>query len=334
MGFIEDELSELRRCCETQVAGSTVVAAVPAMVRVELERTPFKKLVCCMMFPTQYPDSPILVELKSKTLAPKLLAGLTAVLEQECKKQLGRPQCIFVLKFIDKFIQDNPLCCCSQEIAQVKSLLSSEDTLKLSQKSSSLNLTVSQAQYFLTLKVRIPCDYPASQVELETAGCNFPRVFRVWFVEQARELARRCVEAPLKPKPNAPPFVARPSLEPAVVFLVNAVKRYPLEQCQVCRQRLFPPDPAQAVHSEKAAQHVERVYCGHAYHHDCLILYMKTPPFQGGKKCPGCGQRIYHEKWKVTPELAEARWASEQAKARELGDVVEFVRDLELDKNS
>ena len=49
---------------------------------------------------------------------------------------------------------------------------------------------------------------------------------------QARELARRCVEAPLKPKPNAPPFVARPSLEPAVVFLVNAVKRYPLEQCQ------------------------------------------------------------------------------------------------------
>ena len=76
---------------------------------------------------------------------------------------------------------------------------------------------------------------------------------------------------------------------------------------QVCRQRLFPPDPAQAVHSERAAQHVERVYCGHAYHHDCLILYMKTPPFQGGKKCPGCGQRIYHEKWKVTPELAEAR---------------------------
>ena len=53
---------------------------------------------------------------------------------------------------------------------------------------------------------------------------------------------------------------------------------------------------------------MERVYCGHAYHHDCLILYLKSPPFTGGKKCPGCGNRIYHEKWKVTPELAEARW--------------------------
>ena len=108
-------------------------------------------------------------------------------------------------------------------------------------------------------------------------------------------------------------------------------------------------DPAAAIHNEKAAAHVERVYCGHAYHHDCLILYLKTPPFDGGKKCPGCQKRIYHEKWKVTPELAEARylvlpkiylnrkqsvlfcrWASEQAKARELGDVVEFARDLQL----
>ena len=61
------------------------------------------------------------------------------------------------------------------------------------------------------------------------------------------------------------------------------------------------------MHNEKAAAHVERVYCGHAYHHDCLILYMRTPPFEGGKLCPGCRQRIYHEKWRVTPELAEAR---------------------------
>ena len=163
-----------------------------------------------------------------------------------------------------------------------------------------------------------------SQVSIENTDCNFPRVFRTWFVENAKELARRCVEAPKKPKTNAPPFVPRPSLETAVGFLIKSVQRYPVEPCQVChqlslswtvtlclqicRQRLFPPDPSQAVHNEKAAAHVERVYCGHAYHHDCLILYMRTPPFeQTGKLCPSCRQRIYHEKWKVTPELAEAR---------------------------
>ena len=54
-------------------------------------------------------------------------------------------------------------------------------------------------------------------------------------------------------------------------------------------------------------------------------------PFTGGKKCLACDKRIYHEKWKVTPELAEARWAHEQARERELGEVVEFFEDLDLD---
>jgi len=328
MGLVEDELDEIRRCCESQVPDSKVVAAVPAMVRVEVEKSPFKKVVVCLMFPSEYPTSPILMELKSKTISPKLLDGLTLVAEKECKKvQLGKPQALFVIKFISKFIEDNPLCCCSEEISRLKSQLGSSDTLKLSQRTSTVTITVNKEGYFLSIKCRVPHDYPISRVEIEEVSCNFPRVFRIWFVENSRELARRCVEAPLKPKPNAPKFEPKPSLEPAVNFLIKSVQRYPMECCQICRQRLFPADPSQVIHSEKAAAHVERVYCGHAYHHDCLILYMKTPPFEGGKKCPGCGNRIYHEKWKVTPELAEARWASEQAKARELGDVVEFVND-------
>jgi hypothetical protein len=50
--------------------------------------------------------------------------------------------------------------------------------------------------------------------------------------------------------------------------------------------------------------------------------------FAGIKKCQSCRQTIYHEKWKVTPKLAEARWAHEQARNRELGEVVEFFQDI------
>ena len=307
MGIIEDELKEVRACCETQIPGSKVVAAVEQLVRVELRKTDFKTIACCFMFPAQYPDKRILLELKSKTISQKLLAGLTRVAENECKESLGKPQILLVVKLIDKFIDENPLCCCSEEISKVKSLLGPDDTVKLSQKNSAVNFTIKKDKYLLSVRVTIPDNYPQDKVDVKLLDCNFPRVFRVWFVENARELARRCVEAPLKPRPNAPPFVAQPSLETAVSFLVESVQRYPAEHCQVCRHRLFPPDPAMAVHNEKAAAHVERVYCGHAYHHDCLILYLKTPPFDGGKKCPGCGKRIYHEKWKVTPELAEAR---------------------------
>ena len=224
MGIIEDELNEIKKCCESQNPGTKVIAAVPAMVRIEIEKTNFKKLVCCLMYPSEYPNSPILMELKSKTLAPKLLDGLTNVTEKECKKFLGKPQALFVIKFLSKFIDENPLCCCSDEIVRVKALLGSNDVLKLSQKHSSLTITVNQEQYQLSCKVSIPHNYPIERVNVEATSCNFPRVFRAWFIENSKELARRCVEAPLKPKPNQPPFVARPSLEEAVAFLVKSVQ--------------------------------------------------------------------------------------------------------------
>jgi len=328
MGLIEDELDSVKKCCEIQVPGTKVVTAVPALLRVEVEKTPFKKIIVCLMFSEEYPTSPILIELKSKTLSSRLLDGLTQVTEKEIKKtQLGKPQGLFVIQFISKFIEDNPLCCCSQEISKVKSLLGPKDSLKLSQKSSTVTIKITKENYYLIFRCIVPQDYPSVRVDIEEVDCNFPRVFRVWFIENSRELARRCVEAPLKPKPNAPKFEPRPSLDPAVQFLIASVQRYPVELCQICSQKLFPDDPSLAIQSEKTAFQVERVYCGHAYHHDCLIMYMRSPPFTGGKDCPECGNRIYHEKWKVTPELAEARWASEQAKARELGDVVEFVND-------
>ena len=56
-----------------------VVAAFPAMVRIEIQRSEYKKIVCCLMFPQDYPHDTILMELKSKTLSDKLLSGLTKV---------------------------------------------------------------------------------------------------------------------------------------------------------------------------------------------------------------------------------------------------------------
>jgi hypothetical protein len=100
-----------------------------------------------------------------------------------------------------------------------------------------------------------------------------------------------------------------------------------------------------------ADMHVERIYCGHLFHFKCLDSYIKTPPFKGnsavmilplftisvsvsglsvgGKICPApqCGKRIYHDKWVTTKNvrLAEERWAHEEAKKRELSEVVDFL---------
>ena len=76
MGLIEDELAEVAACCAAQVPGTRVVAAVRDLVRIEIERTECKRLAACFIFPGDYPSSPILFELKSKTLSTKLLDGL------------------------------------------------------------------------------------------------------------------------------------------------------------------------------------------------------------------------------------------------------------------
>jgi hypothetical protein len=129
--------------------------------------------------------------------------------------------------------------------------------------------------------------------------------------------------------------------------LFTNVRRYSVEKCAVCGSACLPDDPDVAVHDENNEWHVERVYCSHCFHNKCLIAYMKTPPFKGiplptmsqyypfssivvsdGKTCPSCGGRIFHPKWKLSPSLAEARWAHEQAKARELTEVQDFFHDM------
>lgn len=63
-------------------------------------------------------------------------------------------------------------------------------------------------------------------------------------IAQAKEIARKCAEPPLvKRKPNEPPFKPSPSLEKSVSFLIDCIKRLPLEECQFCKDKCFPEDP-------------------------------------------------------------------------------------------
>lgn len=45
-----------------------------------------------LQFSEKYPTSAIVIELKSKTLPPRLLVKMTELCDQEAKKLLGKPQ--------------------------------------------------------------------------------------------------------------------------------------------------------------------------------------------------------------------------------------------------
>lgn len=69
---------------------------------------------------------------------------------------------------------------------------------------------------------------------------------------------------------------------------------------------------------------VLRIYCGHMYHCACIEQYVSNPPFDKG--CCICGQRVAHHKLVTEPKVLEARWASQQARAREVADALDFLQ--------
>lgn len=321
MGFIEDELEEVKKLCEHLVQGCRLVTCVKSMVRIEIKKTANKCIVVCLQFPEDYPCSCVLLELKSKTLSDKLLNKLTEACEQDLKKQLGKPQILKAAQYINNFISENPLCVCYDEIAEIKKQICARDEIKLKQKTSTIYLKIVEGNYFIKVKLLIPDAYPSQSVGIE-ASSNFPPNMERFLVGQAKESARKCVEPPLRLPPGKT-FCPLPSLLPCAHFFISAVRVLPQQHCQLCKKTGLPTDPEDAQTSESAGDHVERLYCNHLFHLDCLITYMKTPPFEGGKKCPDCGERIYHDKWRISDKMAEARWAHQEARKRELEDVAQ-----------
>jgi hypothetical protein len=163
-------------------------------------------------------------------------------------------------------------------------------------------------------------------VLLEVKETNFPRELMAVISGHVMERLRQCVEPPLHRKPTDPVFEPRPSLQLAVEYVVTeCVRRYPLDKCSICDVTALPCDPQCVVGDENHPDYVYRIYCGHLYHRHCIEDYLKKPPFTGGKKCLVCGARVAHDKWNISPRLAEQRWAHHQARLREIDEVVDFL---------
>ncbi|CAL1546180.1 unnamed protein product [Lymnaea stagnalis] len=302
-----------------------LIAAVPSLVRAEIMKTKYKQLTVSCMFQPSYPNVPVVTELRSKTLADTFLDRLSKVCDAEAKKLTGRPQTVHIIKFVKTFIEENPLCVCSEEISLLKKLLTGDhDEIKLKQKTSQIAVKVHQELYFIHLTLSVPETYPLTQVSLQIDEHNFPEFLRVNFQAQAAEIARQCVHPPLKHNPKDPPFKPKSSVLPLCQYIINCVKTYPLEKCPLCLEKVLPADPKNEC-ATKGKQKTVKVYCGHLFHYICLNGYMKTPPFSEGKKCPACSKQIFHEKWKIAAEVMENRWAHKQAKQRELEEVVDFL---------
>lgn len=205
-------------------------------------------------------------------------------------------QSLHVLKFIDNYLNENPLCVAYDEIATIKTLLRQKNDsttgggeLKCLQKTSSISLTVNSNDYYYKVKFRILDAYPTQCIQWLEHRTNFPVTLSRFLTGQAKEISRKCVEPPLRATNNGgqSKFEAKPSLLPTSKFLIEAVFDFPSEMCPVCDIACLPASASDVESCDTSDRYVERVYCGHIYHLGCLRKYMREPPFPpGGKTCP------------------------------------------------
>ncbi|KAH8376791.1 hypothetical protein KR093_001362 [Drosophila rubida] len=362
MDFIAHELSDIRANCSQQ--SSKLISCNATLVRIDLfPEQQNRSMTVCLRFPEDYPQrSSILVELKSRVYSDKLLAELTRLMDEHAKQHLGKAQALLVLKFAIQYLTDNPLCICLDEIKQLRQDLKEHNNvsqLKLRQRTSCVELTARGGQYFYRLTAAVPDDYPQQAIELRGQESNLPNVLLRYLNGQSREIARQCVEPPLRlGKDELANFRPSKSLYRTLKFCLEATRDFHLELCPICDNPVLPEKPETVVLDDRDDAYVERVYCGHLFHQGCLKLYLAEPPFpKGGKLCPAkrrhprsdarsymgkgamtstankldnndnrCGIKLAHDRWVVSVKTAEARWAQKQARQRELEEVVDFLQ--------
>lgn len=365
MGFIDQEVTEVRAKCEKQVPHTKIIICSNSLIRVDIyPERPNRSMTVCLRFPENYPhNTSILVELKSRVYSDMLLTELTRLIDDYARDFLGKPQALLVISFAQQYLSDNPLCVCLDEIKQLRTDIktpgSIESLLKLKQKNHSVELVAKGGRYSYKVTAVIPDSYPMKSVDLCGQDSNLPAVLVRYLNGQSREIARQCVEPPIRMSKEAlANFRPVRSLHRSLKFCLEATRDFHAERCPICNDTVLPEYPEDLEQDENSDFYIERVYCGHLFHQGCLKKYLAEPPFpKGGKLCPAqrrhprsdaqtymgksqpgaassstatesgvCGIKLAHDRWVVSVKTAEARWAQKQARQRELEEVVDFLQ--------
>ena len=69
-------------------------------------------------------------------------------------------QVVESVQFMKKFLDDNPLCVCHDEVSAIKKMLGDNDDIRLKQKQSQIVITLRQLDYSVQLRFHIGENYP------------------------------------------------------------------------------------------------------------------------------------------------------------------------------
>jgi hypothetical protein len=163
--FINDELREIRTN-QKKWTSLELKACHKALIQADIRYTEYKHVVMNIQFSDNYPQTPLLIELKSKTIPDSVLKKMGELCDKELLKYIGMRQVDGVMSYVCEFISSTPFIVCSEEINYIKNNIVREgDELKLKHKAGGIYYKAYQDRYFMEFKLTVPFDYPSTHVQ-------------------------------------------------------------------------------------------------------------------------------------------------------------------------
>ncbi len=164
------------------VAPACINSVTSEHLNITVMRTPYSRLALSIIYPAEYPQAPLIVELTSTTLPKPLLKKK----EQECnakvaehiqkvakgegkKGMLGQVRLVFC--YLQDFIQENLFVPCWKELKQVMTLFESANSankITIDDKTGAITARLKCQGYFQILKIRVPDLYPEEGIKVSS----------------------------------------------------------------------------------------------------------------------------------------------------------------------
>jgi hypothetical protein len=169
------------------VPEAAINTVTPEFINLTIMRTAYSRLTVVMLYPVDYPDVPLTVELSSPTLPVPLLRNkekeCSAAAKEHMKKRLSDGadagagaggQVASVYNLIQDFIQENLFIPCWKELKQTSTMLEAasnkvaENKISTDEKTGVVNLLLKCKGYFQVVKLTVPELYPEEGVQVST----------------------------------------------------------------------------------------------------------------------------------------------------------------------
>eukprot|EP01039_Chlorochromonas_danica_P008258 gene8258-9107_t len=156
-------------------------------------RTAYARVQLRIHYITNYPNEPPVVEISSPTLPLPLLRNKEKECMDKAREHVGKAQAQVIYEHMYKFIHGNMFIPCWKEMKQVATLCEGKGQLGVDEKEGFLQLRLKCGEYRLTVKIKVPHNYPEEGVQLDFQSANFPTDIQYMFSSQCEEIVRRCV---------------------------------------------------------------------------------------------------------------------------------------------